>query len=279
MSSSTSTRGVLHPPTYKFGDDFITWSERFKLILKVNNYDDAKGLKLLPLYLDPTTYSIYRELEGSGPLATLEEALKALTKALRPRTATTWLSFTHQKMHPKEHPMDFATRLRHMASDLMPGLQPTERDELCTHQFLAGIPPDYARVLCNESATLSLFDAAQRVQQLLGLDEARLRADSTPDAAELLGLPASDPVDPTMSEEELNSLSSPPAPVSSINTGNGSKSSISSVICHRCGRPEHYARDCRMDRSTVCRKCGKRGHVSRACRSFPSQGNEQGRTQ
>ncbi|KAF4655234.1 hypothetical protein FOZ61_007681 [Perkinsus olseni] len=114
-------------------------------------------------------------------------------------------------MHPKEHPMDFATRLRHMASDLMPGLQPTERDELCTHKFLAGIPPDYARVLCNESATLSLFDAAQRVQQLLGLDEARLRADSTPDAAELLGLPAPDPVDPTMSEEEMNSLSSPPA--------------------------------------------------------------------
>ncbi|EEQ98739.1 hypothetical protein Pmar_PMAR027223 [Perkinsus marinus ATCC 50983] len=255
-----------------YGDDFTTWSERFKLIVKVNNYDEAKGIKLLPLYLDPTTYSIYRELEQAGTPTTLDQAISVLNKALRPRTATTWLSFTHQKMHPKEHPMDFATRLRHMTSELMPGLQPKERDELCTHQFLAGIPPDYARVLCNEISTLSLFDAALRVQQLLGLDEARLRADSTPNAAELLGMPSTDNM---LVDKELASLSDPP--VSSVNLVPPT-SCPPSIICHRCGRPGHFAKDCRMDKSIGCRKCGRRGHVSRACHSQVKSGNGQGKT-
>ncbi|KAF4712248.1 hypothetical protein FOZ62_024346, partial [Perkinsus olseni] len=198
--------------------------------------DEARGLSILPLYLDKTTYAIYRELPATST-ATLSEALTALGKQLRPRTATTWLSFTHQKMHSQEHPMDFATRLRHMAADLMPGLTVKERDELCTHQFLAGIPTEYARVLCTDPTKLKLFEAAQRVQQLLGLDEARLRSDSAPDASELLGLDDQEaiPNDKGLMDNDLSTLVTDPmssrATVSMIGKSNYRDGSSTTIPC------------------------------------------------
>ncbi|KAF4674743.1 hypothetical protein FOL47_008793, partial [Perkinsus chesapeaki] len=162
MSSSMQpSRGILHPPMYTYSEDFESWAERYQLTMKANGYDDTRGLSILPLYLDQTTYALYKEVSESS-LGTLSNALTALKEALKPRTAVTWLDFTQQRLKTGEHPIDFATRLRHMVDNLLPGLSHDKRDELCTHQFLAGIPAEYARSLCSNTKTPTLFEAAQR---------------------------------------------------------------------------------------------------------------------
>lgn len=35
--------------------------------------------------------------------------------------------------------------------------------------------------------------------------------------------------------------------------------------CYCCGKPNHWARDCRHNKST-CRNCGRRGHLTTVCR-------------
>lgn len=37
--------------------------------------------------------------------------------------------------------------------------------------------------------------------------------------------------------------------------------------CSRCGKPGHYASNCRVNKEVICRCCGKPGHLQKACRS------------
>ena len=47
------------------------------------------------------------------------------------------------------------------------------------------------------------------------------------------------------------------------------KTSPRSVICHKCGKPGHYANRCLQPRIPRCGLCGLTGHITRQCPSLP----------
>ena len=47
----------------------------------------------------------------------------------------------------------------------------------------------------------------------------------------------------------------------------GRGTTVTGIVCFRCGKPGHTVPKCRMSRTVKCHLCGKTGHVQKACKS------------
>lgn len=231
---ATPTLGQLQP--FNSDTDSITaYIERVHLFFAANDIPDKKKVPVFLSTIGGSTYELLRnlvspELPESLKLSELTEVLKRHFEP-KPLVIAERFHFHSRSQAADESVADFMAQLRRLSKhcDFQDYLDQALRDRLVCGLRNEGIQ---RRLLAESDLTLT-----RALELAQGMEAA---------------------------EKNAKSLKGTVPAVHNVNTG--VKRPPVQSTCHRCGRTNHEAKDCRF-RDAVCHFCNKKGHIAPVCRS------------
>lgn len=237
-------RPQVSPPIFK-GDreeDPRTFFRRFNRAAEVNRWDDGLKLLYLPWYLGGEALEFFEQLGGEE---TFEEVAAALEGAFRGRSHGNRAYFALLDRRQSLHE-DVWTYF-HEVLRLCNRVSETMAEEEKIRHVLHGLRPEYLR-----------YVATGELLSLEGLRDSISRAEYTLSLLRRSGTEEGPKFQPRSGLEEevreirrkLDSLvvGQPSRPngrrYEGQARGGPSRTADGRIICHRCGRPGHYARNC-----------------------------------
>nr|XP_046478641.1 uncharacterized protein K02A2.6-like [Neodiprion pinetum] len=262
-------------------DDWEMYTERLELYFVANDVRAEKQAAVLLTKISPNTYKLVRDLcaPEKPSTKTFEELVKLINNHLNPKPSETMerCTFYQARQSQTESVSEFAARLKSLSINCNFG---DAKIALCD-QLVCGVKDHTTKTLLFREDKLT-YDSAYKLAT--ALETAEKYASSTDQAA---GEP---------SKTIVNKISSAPKPEykrqlhtrgrgadrgrrggnqrylnrAPMNRGNRSTSENASAntrrssACFRCGRNNHWARDC-YHRFSTCNSCKRKGHLETVC--------------
>ena len=250
IDTTTEVMAFTKKPDHYSGEDpdaFAEWLQMFDVVSKVNKWDEAQQLLILPSYLTNYAFQVYEGLTDAEK-ATYGELKTNLKDRIVPGDRAMLLEIEFSTLNRKlgESIDGFLYRLRKAAKRAFPDKNAPTMNALVRKQFILGQERDLQFQLL----------------QLPGdknLDAVILTARTYEAAAQVTKGRVIH-----MTEDRVDKMDDKRA--SNLVLGKVVKNG-SGVTCYKCGREGHISRDCKFSgqESNNCYECGQAGHIARYC--------------